>query len=119
MEKSSKNTYMVALSVAIILGVVFMVAIYAQTNPARFRSCESRGKQPQYWEEAPDGKYEVFVVLSLAFDGSSLSFPNCPSYGGQLHGTWSLQDGTPVVFQGWALATVDDNVIVALETLEK
>jgi len=94
MKKPSRE---IILSIVMFIFAIIVVSALINVMIIRFGSdgCQMRGKTPQYWEHpVPDGVYEVNVYVDLnedlEFTGNSLSFPMCPSYGGQLHGTWNI-----------------------------
>lgn len=159
------NTITILLTVAGLLTLLLTSLMFVYTFVHLPNGCQMRGKTPQYWDHpVPDGVYEVMIWEdldeNLEFTGTSFSFPFCPSYGGQLHGTWKVAgdlrfpegmsmsefervdecwwDGTyytgddgkqyknlsctwknVTVICGWVNATVEDDIIISIESLER
>lgn len=87
------------------------------------------GSTNQYWNHvenhypqiagkigAPDGIYSAFT-LEVHEDDSTVFFPLCPSYGGELHGHWKFNNHTVALEKNeWYLITLKNNVIVQAST---
>jgi hypothetical protein len=77
-----------------------------------------------YWGLAPNGEYLVFV--SGKIENEKIFFPLCEHSAGDLHGYWNIASNVSIPDSiknsefpyGYALATLQNNVIVNLEATE-
>lgn len=124
---------------ALVIGAV-LLASWILVSVAPDVGCPMIGKTPQYWSFAPNGEYEVlfcvFVDENRVFNSTTVFFPLCPSYGGQLHGEFNVSkdlvlprelkyreyklfNETQRILEGWILVTLENNIIVRARDIEE
>lgn len=108
------------LSLILMVEVVAVCLLsYTSVEVGNYLDCQMTGKQPQYYNKAPNGEYEVLIWIgnNSLCPPSKLCFPLCPSYGGELHGEFNVLEELFPFENGWALVTLENNIITEVNYL--